>query len=204
MSFNYVFPLNYIFDSGESTIVVDENYTLKINKPSGNGLIVNGGVSIGGNLHVDGIISTSTGFIYGPTGATGYTGATGAVGTGPTGSTGSTGSTGVTGSMGSTGPTGQHGFTGFTGPTGPAGGATGPTGDTGPRGATGEQGANADIILSFTRQYDSSPATPNLTDAFINATGIDNVTPQGITFNSFSCREHIIYNYEKWVKYIFL
>ncbi len=137
MSFNHVFPLNEIYNTGASTVIVNANYNLKIgytgassNATSG-ALIVGGGTYLGGNLHVEGTISTSQGFIYGPTGPTGIQGIMGPTGlTGPAGYIGSDGATGAQGPTGSsftisngainrilvsnTGATGAIGYSGLT------------------------------------------------------------------------------------------
>ncbi len=141
-----VYPLIYEL----STVVVNSNYTLRIKSNRSDAFIVDGGVTIAGDVNIGGTLSTSLGTV-GPTGPGGATGNTGPAGfSGSNGSTGPTGPAGFSGSNGSTGPTGQAGFSGSngaTGPTGPAGfsgsnGSTGPTGPslTGPTGPQGTQG----------------------------------------------------------------
>ena len=149
MSFNYVFPVNYTLSNNISTIILDPQYAFHIQNQSNTtshstgALIVDGGTYISGNLHIQGLICTSQGFIYGPTGPTGIQGSTGSIGsTGPTGVTGPAGYIGSDGAIGPTGVAGSAGNTGSTGPTGVAGSAgnTGPTGPTGRQGSTGNTG----------------------------------------------------------------
>lgn len=133
----------------------------------------------------------------GPTGVKGDQGLTGAEGpTGPSGYVGSDGATGPTGAQGAastitgptgpsvTGPTGAAGAAGSTGPTGPTGiaGAVGSGGATGATGPTGSFGASSDQFISLTRTNDTT-ASAALYDVFQGATGVNNVTAQGISFS---------------------
>lgn len=196
--------LNELITNGKSvfngTAII--NGPVFVNNSTQSALLITGGMAVGENIYVCGMITALSGFsgpgmqsITGPTGTTGITGLNGETGdTGLTGQIGATGPTGGTGPTGNTGVAGETGLKGNTGPTGPTGevgeaGETGATGIAGVTGVTGETGAPGltgvtGAVGNAGEKGDSGPPGQTGQKGATSSTGALGVTgPTGSTFS---------------------